>query len=361
MSSNGFNPQKAEAFAEKMVGVLNHGALALMASIGHRTRLFDTMAILPPATSHQIAEAVGLQERYVREWLNALVVGQVVDYDPALKTYHLPPEHAPMLTRAAGADNLALFAQHIGGLGSVEDKIIDCFTHGGGVPYRDFHRFHEVMAEDSDVNIVAPLIEQILPLVPGLTEQLQQGLTVLDVGCGRGNALKRLAQAYPHSRFTGFDFSEEAITVAQADAAALGLTNLHFEVKDAATLNETSQYDLIFTFDAIHDQAHPGRVLANIARALKPDGLYFMQDIAGSSHVHHNVDHPLAPFLYTLSTMHCMTVSLADGGEGLGTMWGREQALEMLAEAGFTDVKIEQPEHDPMNYYYICRRRPAHA
>jgi len=356
MSTNGFNPQKAEAFAEKMVGTLNQGALALMCSIGHRTRLFDTMAILPPATSHQIAEATGLQERYVREWLNAMVVGQVIDYKPELKTYHLPPEHAAMLTREAGADNLALYAQHIGSLGSVEDKIIDCFANGGGVPYADFHRFHEVMAEDSNVNIVEPLIEQLLPLMPGLTERLQQGLTVLDVGCGRGNALKRLAQTYPNSRFFGFDFSEEAIAVAQADVKRLGLTNLRFEVKDAATFNESNQYDLIFTFDAIHDQAQPGQVLRNIARALKPDGVYFMQDIAGSSHVHHNHDHPLAPFLYTISTMHCMTVSLASGGEGLGTMWGKEKALEMLAEAGFSNVNVEQPAHDPMNYYYICRQ-----
>ncbi|HMQ51843.1 MAG TPA: class I SAM-dependent methyltransferase [Anaerolineae bacterium] len=355
MSTNGINQEKAEAFAEKMVGVLNNGALALMTSIGHRTQLFDTMAILPPATSAQIAEATGLQERYVREWLNAMVVGQVIDHDPELKTYHLPAEHATTLTRAAGADNLALFTQHIGTLGSVEDKIVACFSNGGGVPYTDFHRFHEVMAEDSDVNIVEPLIDQILPLMPGLKAQLQQGIEVLDVGCGRGNALKRLAQTYPRSRFFGLDFSEEAIAFAQADAARQGLTNLRFAVKDAATFDESNRYDLIFTFDAVHDQAQPGRVLRNIKQALKPDGVYFMQDIAGSSHVHHNHDHPLAPFLYTISTMHCMTVSLAGGGEGLGTMWGKEKALEMLAEAGFTDVQVEQPAHDPMNYFYICR------
>ncbi|MCB0190926.1 MAG: methyltransferase domain-containing protein [Anaerolineae bacterium] len=355
MNTNGFNPQKAEAFAEKMVGVLNQGALALMTSIGHRTRLFDTMAELPPATSHQIAEATGLDERYVREWLHALVVDQVIDYDPASNHYHLPPEHAATLTRQAGADNLALYTQYIGVMGSVEDKIVNCFVEGGGVPYADFHRFHEVMAEDSNVNIVEPLIEQLLPLVPGLGEKLQQGIAVLDVGCGRGRAITRLAQSFPNSRFIGIDFSQEAIAVAKANVNNLGLTNIQFEVQDAATLNASDRYDLIFTFDAIHDQAQPGRVLANIARALKPDGVYFMQDIAGSSHVHHNVEHPLAPFLYSISTMHCMTVSLAAGGEGLGTMWGKEKALELLAEAGFPTVQVEEPEHDPMNYYYICR------
>jgi len=356
MNANGFDPQKAEAFAGRMIGLLNQGALALMTSIGHRTKLFDTMAILPPATSRQIAEATGLHERYVREWLKALVVGRIVINDPALETYHLPADHAAWLTREAGADNLALYSQDIGLLGSVEDKIVDCFFNGGGVPYSEFGRFHEIMAEDSGVNIVEPLVDVILPLVPGLTGKLHRGLTGLDVGCGRGQALIRLAQTFPHSRFNGFDFFEEAVTVAQAEADRLSLTNLQFEVKDAATWRESSRYDLITTFDAIHDQAQPDQVLSNIARALKPDGVYLMQDIAGSSHVHQNFDHPLAPFLYTISTMHCMTVSLAEDGAGLGTMWGQEKALEMLAEAGFTSVDVQQLPHDIANYYYICRK-----
>jgi 2-polyprenyl-3-methyl-5-hydroxy-6-metoxy-1,4-benzoquinol methylase len=356
MSSNELNPQKVDAFAERMVDVLNEGALASMCSIGYRTRLFDTMAQIPPATSAQIAEAAGLHERYVREWLSAMVVGRVIEYDPATDSYHLPVEHATLLTRAAGADNLALYTQHIGSLGTVEDKVVACFFNGGGVPYSAYPRFHEIMAEDSGVNIVEPLIEKILPLVPGLTEKLQQGIEVMDVGCGRGHALKRLAQAFPDSHFFGFDFSEEAIAVAQADAEKLGLTHLHFQVQDAAKLNETNQYDLITTFDAIHDQAQPGRVLSNIARALKPGGVYLMQDIAASSHVHENLDHPLAPFLYTISTMHCMTVSLAYGGEGLGTMWGKEKALELLAQAGFSETEVRQLPHDIFNYYYISTK-----
>jgi 2-polyprenyl-3-methyl-5-hydroxy-6-metoxy-1,4-benzoquinol methylase len=353
VSNNGLNQQKVEAFTERMVGVLNNGALALMCSIGHRTGLFDTLAQIPPATSAQIAAAAGLNERYVREWLNALVSGQVVTYEPELGTYRLPAEHAALLTRAAGADNLALFSQHISSLGSVEDQIVDCFYNGRGVPYSSFHRFHEIMAEDSDVNIVEPLVEQILTLVPGLIARLEQGIEVLDLGCGRGNALKRLAQTFPRSRFYGMDLSEDVIAFAQADVERLGMTNLQFTAEDATTFDEVERYDLICTFDAIHDQAYPGRVLRNIARALKPDGVYLMQDIAASSHVHHNLDHPLAPFLYTISTMHCMTVSLANGGEGLGTMWGKEKALELLTAAGFAHTEVHQLPHDIFNYYYI--------
>lgn len=356
MSTNGFNQQKADAFTEKMVDVLNYGSLALMTSIGHRTGLFDTMAKLPPATISQIAKVAGLHERYVREWLGAMVTGRVIEYDPETDAYRLPKEHAAALTRAAAPNNLAAFTQYIGLLGSVEDGIVESFRRGGGVPYAAFPRFQEVMAEDSGQSVLPALLEHILPLVPGLIDQLRQGIEVLDLGCGRGLALMLMAQTFPNSRFTGYDFSETGIAAAQAEARQRGLTNIRFAVQDAALLDELGRYDLITTFDAIHDQAKPAAVLRNIYRALKPDGVYLMQDIAGSSHVHNNLDHPIGPFLYTVSTMHCMTVSLAYEGEGLGAMWGQEKALEMLAEAGFTRVEVKELAHDIQNHYYINRK-----
>jgi 2-polyprenyl-3-methyl-5-hydroxy-6-metoxy-1,4-benzoquinol methylase len=165
-----------------------------------------------------------------------------------------------------------------------------------------------------------------------------------------------MAQAFPNSRFTGYDFSEDGIAAARTNAQQQGLTNIRFEVWDAARLDESEKYDVIFTFDAIHDQAKPATVLSNIYRALRTDGAYLMQDIAGSSHLHHNLDHPMGPFLYTVSTMHCTTVSLAQDGDGLGTMWGKEKALEMLAEAGFSHTEVHQLAHDPQNYYYVSQK-----
>jgi 2-polyprenyl-3-methyl-5-hydroxy-6-metoxy-1,4-benzoquinol methylase len=356
MSTNGLNEQKAEAFAEKMVEVLNDGAIALMASIGHRTGLFDTLATMPPASSDQIAETAGLHERYVREWLGAMVVSEIVDYDSKTETYRLPVEHGASLTRAAAPNNIAAFTQYIGLLGTVEDGIVDSFRNGGGVPYSAFTRFQEVMAEDSGQTVVPALLDSILPLAPGLVEALQRGIDVLDLGCGLGRAVNIMAEAFPNSNFTGYDFSEEGVAAAQAEARQKGLTNVNFAAKDAAKLDESDRYDLITTFDAIHDQAQPATVLENIFKALRADGTYLMQDIAGSSHVHNNVDHPLGPFLYTVSTMHCMTVSLAQDGEGLGTMWGKEKALEMLAEAGFTNVEVNQLPHDDQNFYYVVSK-----
>ncbi len=314
------------------------------------------MAGLPPSTSERIASMANLNERYVREWLAAMVVGRIVEHDPEEGTYYLPQEHAAFLTRAASPDNIAVTAQFIPLMGSVEDPIVESFKNGGGVPYSAFPHFHEVMAEDSGQTVVAALKDHILPLVPGLTERLETGIDVLDVGCGSGKALNLMARFFPNSRFVGYDFSEEGIAHARAEAQEHGTTNVRFEVKDAAKLDEKDRYDLVTTFDAIHDQAEPAAVLKGISDALKDDGVYLMQDIAGSSHIHNNLDHPIGPFLYTISTMHCMTVSLAQGGEGLGTMWGEEKAKEMLEDAGFKEVEIKQLPHDIFNNYFIITK-----
>lgn len=356
MATKAFDPSKAEQFAEQLLNTLNNGALALMTSIGHRTELFDTLAELPPATSQQIADAAGLNERYVREWLGAMVTGGFIEYDAADKTYTLPAEHAAFLTRSAGSDNIAPFAQYIPVLASVEDQIIDCFYKGGGVPYSEYKRFHEVMAEDSGQSVVSALEEHILPLIPNLIEALQRGIDVLDVGCGSGRAMNKLAQLFPNSRFRGYDFSAEAIATATAEAQDRKLNNIQFHVKDAATIDEQEKYDLITTFDAVHDQARPDIVLQNIYRALRSDGTYLMQDIHASTEVSGNLEHPAAPLLYTISCLHCMTVSLATGGMGLGAMWGREKALQMLADAGFTQIEIKELAHDFQNDYYIIQK-----
>ena len=178
----------------------------------------------------------------------------------------------------------------------------------------------------------------------------------LDVGCGRGRAINLMAREYPHSKFTGYDFSQEGITAAKEEAKKLGLTNVVFEIKDAISINEPEKYSLITAFDTIHDQAQPTKVLKAIYNSLRKDGVFLMQDIAASSALHENIENPLAPALYSVSTMHCMTVSLAYNGEGLGTMWGKEKAVQMLLDAGFTSVEVKKVEGDIMNYYYIANK-----
>jgi SAM-dependent methyltransferase len=328
-----------------------------MISVGHRTRLFDAMAPLRPSTSAQIAEAAGLDERYVREWLGNMTVAGIVEHDAVQGTYVLPQEHAMSLTRTAGPNNLATLAQFVALLGKVEDGVVRSFEQGGGVPYEEFGDFQRLMAEDSAQVFDATLVDVTLPLVPGLVDKLNDGIDVLDVGTGAGHAVNVIARAFPNSRVTGYDFSREGITFAEAEAAAWGLTNARFEVKDAATLDGEQQFDLITTFDAIHDQKSPARVLRGIYDALKPGGTYLCVDIAADSTHAGNMEHPLAPYLYAVSTFHCMTVSLALGGDGLGTVWGQQKALQMLSDAGFRDVRVERVEGDILNNYYIARKR----
>jgi SAM-dependent methyltransferase len=346
---------RTQAFAEQALGIVNSGCLSLMLSVGHRTGLFDTLATLPPSTSDQIAAAAGLNERYVREWLGAMVTGRVVEYDPAARTYWLPREHAASLTRAAGPDNLAEFAQVLAVLGQVETPLVGVFRAGGGVGYPAFERFHTLMAESSRTTLEATLLTRTLPLVPGLVDRLDAGIEALDMGCGEGVAIRMLAQRFPRSRFVGVDIAAEAIATARAEAEAAHLTNVRFLARDAATFSAPASFDFITAFDAIHDQAAPRRVLHAIREALRPDGVFLMVDIAASSHLERNLDNPLAPFLFTVSTMHCMTVSLAQGGEGLGACWGEEKARELLAEAGFTCVDVSRVEGDPLNAYFVCR------
>jgi SAM-dependent methyltransferase len=342
-----------------MTRMLNDAALALMVSVGHRTGLFDVMAALPAATSERIASAAGLDERYVREWLAALTTGRIVDHDAATGAFSLPAAHAAWLTRGAGQDNLAIQAQYVALLALVEDQIVDCFRVGGGIPYTAFPRFHAIMAEDSAALLDATLLNRTLPLVPGLTDRLARGIDVADVGCGSGHALNLMGARFPQSRFTGFDLSDTALAAARAEADALALTNVRFERRDAARLGETDGFDLITTFDSVHDQARPDLMLAAIAAALRPDGVYLCVDIRASSALADNADHPLGPFLYTVSCMHCMTVSLADDGMGLGTMWGEQKAREMLRDAGFTSVRTEHVDGDVTSVYYIATKPSA--
>ncbi|MFO0842737.1 MAG: class I SAM-dependent methyltransferase [Gemmataceae bacterium] len=284
-----------------------------------------------------------------------MVTAGVVEFDPQESSTRCRPSTGACLTRRAALGNLASMAQWVAVLGGAEDEVAEAFRHGGGVPYAAYHRFHEVMAEESQATTVDGLQDHILPLVDGLADRLAAGLDVLDVGCGSGWAMIRLAELFPASRFSGYDICPDAVEAANRRAELVGVTNARFEVRDVAGLTERRAFDLITAFDAVHDQAKPAQVLAGIRRTLRPGGVFLMQDIGASTDLSANRDHPLGPFLYTISCMHCMSVSLANGGPGLGAVWGKELALHMLEVAGFGSVRVETLPHDLLNYYYIAK------
>lgn len=336
-------------FAAGLIDTLNKAGTALSLSIGHRLGLFDAMRGGDALTPAGWAERLGLNTRYVAEWLGAMTTAGITAIDEDGR-YSLPEAHAPFLGQDAPAGSMSGMMQWIGVLAPVEDEIIHCFRHGGGVPYSAYPRFHDVMEEEGRLTFDA---DATLGLVPGLFDRLESGIDVLDVGCGRGRNIRLLAERFPNSSFTGYDLSAEALATARANAR--GLPNIGFEVLDCMKMDDEAAFDLVFTFDAIHDQPDPSTLLRNIHRALRPGGVYIGQDIWARSDVADNRTHPLAPFIYTISLMHCMTVSLAQGGIGLGAAWGEEKARALLAEAGFASVEMHRLDHDIQNAYYVCR------
>jgi SAM-dependent methyltransferase len=341
-------------FGRRLLGIYTGAALASMIAIGYQTGLFEAAAA-GPATSEELARRAGLEERYVREWLGAMASGGVMTYDPASERYALPPEHARFLTGHTGR-NAAPQSQIFPLTAAVLPELVACFRDGGGVPYGRFRPgFTQVMDDNWRRIYDDQLIRGFLPAAMGLPERLQAGISAADVGCGTGHALNLMAREYPASTFVGYDLAEDAIAAARREAAAMGLSNVRFEARDIADLPADNRFDLILAFDAIHDQARPEAALQAILRVLAPDGIFFMVEHAFSSDLAGNLENPFAPLYYSLSTMHCLTVSLAEGGAGLGAMWGEEAARQMLAGAGFTHVTVA-PSPRPQNAIFICRR-----
>lgn len=357
-ASNEIDEARVEEFAERLFGFYTSGILVYMIDLAHRTGLFETLAA-GSGTSAELAARAGLNERYVRECLGALVTGDLVTYDAATGTYTLPPEHAVCLT-GMGSQNLAPFSKGNTLLAQHVEGVARAFHEGGGVPYEEFRPdFTGVMDGMSRGLFDEQLIEGILPLATGLPDRLTQGIRIADIGCGTGHSTNVMARAYPQSTFVGYDLAEDALEQARDEAAEYGLSNVSFEVLDVTQLPAEPPFDAVFAFDAIHDQREPVTVLGRVSKALAPGGVFVMMDIKASSNLEDNVGNPFAPFLYGISTLHCMTVSLAYDGAGLGTVWGEERARAMLADAGFAEVDVHDVPDDPIDSVYVARKAAA--
>lgn len=345
--------ERAQQFAGKLLNIYTGSVLTKLVDVGYQTGLFEAAA-KGPATSQELAERAGLNERYVREWLGAMTTGGIFTYDPASRTYALPPEHAEFLTGHT-ARNVAPMSQMLNHFGKHLPQLARCFREGGGVPYSAFRpEFTERMDDTWRRIYDEQLIGGFLGRVGGLQERLERGIRVADIGCGTGHAINLMARAYPRSTFVGYDIAEDAIAKATAEASAPGVSNARFAVLDVTGLPAEPTFDLITAFDSIHDQVDPAAVLRRACEALAADGLFLMIDFKFSSGVEENLGNPFAPLYYGISVMHCMTVSLAGGGAGLGTVWGEQVARRMLAEAGFTRVDVADSPR-PQNCIYICR------
>ena len=346
-----------EEAAGQVVSIYAGSFLTYMIDIGHRTGLLATLA-QGGGTSEAIAARAGLTERYVREWLATTTTGGLVDYDPATRTFTLSAERAAVLT--AGPLPLAVIAALQTHLGKHVHEVARAFREGGGVPYSAYRpEFTDLMDQIGRVWYDTALLDAFVPAIDGLVEQLQAGASVADVACGTGHSLVVLGRRFPRSTFVGYDLDEGAIARARAEADGAGLTNVQFEVADAARLGVSEAFDAVFVFDAVHDQVDPAGVLRSIHDALKPGGLFVMREPSAADNLEDNIGNPFAPVLYGMSTLHCMTVSLAHNGAGIGTAFGQTLARSLLADAGFTSVTVEPTPGDPTDAMYVTRKEVA--
>ncbi|MCP4575858.1 MAG: class I SAM-dependent methyltransferase [Deltaproteobacteria bacterium] len=357
-----------EPFSQKLTDILNYGALNLAMGLGYRVRLFDVMDTLEtPQPVSIISGKAGLNERYVQEWLGIMVTGGIVDLcknPEGQDLFQLPKAHADLITRRAENNNMGVYTQEIPLLtATVFDAVENGFRTGKGISYEMYPGFQKFMTELADAKHRQVLVSRFLPSVLNgkMVKKLSEGISVCDMGCGEGTALILMAEAFPKSRFLGIDISGTVLEKGKSIAREKNLRNIIFKKRDCATLKEDMELrgslDYVTAFDAIHDQTQPMKALEGIHAILKDGGAFSMVDIAANSDLTQNMDHPMGMFLYTVSLMHCMPVGLAEGGTGLGMMWGREKAVRMLKGAGFSQVAVEEIPEDPFNLHFLCSKQ----
>lgn len=361
------NGNKCENFSKKMTDILNYGALNLAMGIGYRIGLFDVMdGFESPKTVSAIAEKANLNTRYVKEWLGIMVCGGIVELtleEGDENHFFLPREHGDLIAARSGHDNLGVYTQEIPLLTSCAlEPVVQNFYSGEGVGYDRYPKFQHFMSQLANAKHHQILIDQFLPSIENgqFIKRMKAGIRVCDLGCAEGIALLLMAKAFPESDFVGLDISDEVLMKAEKAAEKQGLHNVTFIKMDAATLIDNNplenSFDYVTAFDVIHDLTKPFETLKGVHSILKTKGLFSMVDIAASSALTENKKHPMGPFLYTVSLMHCMPVGMVDGGRGLGMMWGQQKAVKMLEDAGFTGVEVLEIPTDPFNTHFFCRR-----
>ena len=345
---------KLDAFSEKVFRDLSGTYVSTMCILGDRLGLFQRLAADGPATSAELAERAQINERYAREWLSALACAGYVDYDPASRRFSLPPEHAAVLADEGGAFFTGGDYEQLPALWGVLDALTLAFQAGGGVSQSAYDEsLHRGTDRTAQVVYDHALIQKWIPALPELQAALERGIEVADVGCGGGRALIRLAQAFPHSRYIGYDAFAPGVAQASQNAEAAGLADqVRFETLDASK-GLPGQYDLITTFLVIHDAADPRGLLRAIRAALKPGGTYLCSEIKAADTLEANAG-PHGAYFYSTSVLYCMTVSLAEGGEGLGTGgMPPSRVRELCAEAGFGSVRLLPIENPFRNLFEI--------
>ncbi len=349
--------EKLEGKIRQVYGLLGGAVLSGMIYLGDRMGLYKAMAEAGPVTSTSLAEGCGLKERWVREWLQGQGAAGLVEYLGDGR-FELSPEAEIVL---AQEHHPAFAAGTFAGL-PAQMKVIEAlpqsFETGLGLPYDAF-------GEDGNRGVergFAPwfrtlLVPLALPQLDGVVDKLGRGAEAADVGCGAGVAVIEMAKAFPNSSFHGYEISRHCLELAERNRAEAGVQNAHFHHVDESPMPDSPRFDLVTTFDCLHDMAHPRRAMDAIRAAIKDDGTWFIADIKAHATYEENVErNPMAAMMYGFSVMSCMSSALSEpDGAGLGTLGFHEDlAREMTEAAGFSRFRRCELDH-PMNAYYEVR------
>jgi SAM-dependent methyltransferase len=333
-------PGEVEAFIGQVVTDLSAAFSGVLVNVGRKLGLYQAMADLGACTSSVLAEATGIRERYVREWLANQVAGGYVAYDPDKRTYALPPAQAMVLALDQSPVFMAPAFEVAGSFWADEDQIVETFRSGEGLGWHAHnHRLFCGTESFFRTGYRAHLVSAWLPALDGVVERLKRGARVADIGCGHGASTIVMAQAFPKSSFIGLDYHDASIAIARERAAEQGVTdNVVFEVK-AATEFDGQDFDLICFMDCLHDLGDPVGALARSRKALKTDGKVLLVEPYAGDRLEENLN-PIGRMFYAASAMACTPNSLSqEVGLGLGAQAGEERLRKVAREAGFSNLR----------------------
>jgi 2-polyprenyl-3-methyl-5-hydroxy-6-metoxy-1,4-benzoquinol methylase len=345
---------KVEALAQRVVSDMAASFSMALGHIGDRLGLFRAMKDAGPTTSDELAAMTGLNERYVREWLKAMVAAEYLDYEPTSDQYVMTPEQACVLADDASPVSVGGALQLTAPTVANTEKLVRVFRDGGGISYSEIGPdIPEGIARFFGPGYANFLVQEWLPAVSGLPERLKAGVHVADIGCGYGVSTMTMAAAFPASQFVGIDADAASIFRARRVAAERRLRNVEWRAEPAHLLPRDRRFALICAFDCIHDMVDPKSTLRAIRGALAPDGVFLWSEPNASDNPLEN-RHPVGRAFQCISPLHCLTVSLAHRGEGLGTVIGGRGVRALAQEAGFSQVE-QLPIENAVNLFFALR------
>ncbi len=356
MTKHGRKGEGLDTKRELLRDIMAGANVAMMVHLGRTLKLYDTLKDAGPVTSEDLANRSGLHERWLREWLHGQAAARIIEYRGD-GCFELSAASATIL---ADENHLMFMGQPFDSLGhrmKVLEDLPNAFRTGMGLSWDDRGSEAVALTESAFRNWYRQvLVQDALPQLDGAVAQLESGCKVADVGCGGGVALIEMAKAHPRSQFHGYEISKLALERAVANRDEAGAENVVFHNVSDDPLPADQSFDLITTFDCLHDMAHPHRTAAAIRSALSPNGLWFIVDIDSGSTFEDNLKNPMAPTMYAGSILSCMSSGLSEpDGAGLGTLGLPEPAMRQLAEAaGFTRFRRIDLIH-PVNAYYEAR------